>query len=225
MASKSLTLIQKAINDDFKRLDESFEVPTPAHYEEFDDFKELVKLKDGTLDDFLGFEYESKLRAMIETSPHIDETLHQEMTAHIFGLPLSSRALLRNISDSQYLYPASLHDDKLNMQNSAINRKLTSWIGYCQLVNNTVEYIKTSQPRWSKMTTKDKKAYIESLEHLISAPFINKGLLELSIDFLKNYRLNQETLAKANFLCNLNLPKITSLKIAQEIIKKTSLPI
>lgn len=80
--AKALTPIQKAVNDDFKRLDENFQLPTPSDYEEFDDFKKLVELKQPSSSLENLFDYEITLRKTIDTSPHIDEISHQEMTAH-----------------------------------------------------------------------------------------------------------------------------------------------
>lgn len=220
--AKALTPIQKAVNDDFKRLDENFQLPTPSDYEEFDDFKKLVELKQpsSTLEDI--FDYDIRLREMIDTSPHINEILHQEMTAHIYGIPLSNRSLLRRLADSRYAEATLLQDEALDKPNNTINLKIHSWISYCQLVNQLIEHINETKPRWGRMDKVEKKEYIKQLETFKTAPFIQTSLLEISIDFLKKYKLNQKILAKANFLLELELPNVTSLAVAKEIIQKTT---
>jgi len=228
--AKSLTPTQKAINVDIKHLDENFTLPTPCDYEEFSDFQHLVRLKEGleadtTNIDSLLFEYDMQLHKILDTAPHIDELLYQEMTAEMLGLPQTSRSLLRTISDSQYADAILLRDEDLHKPNNTINLKIQSWLNYCQLINQSVEYINTTQPRWNKMGKVDKREYIESLQLLKTAPFIHLPLLEITIEFLKNYSLNQTSLAKANFLCSLQLPKITDLKTAKEILKKTTFSI
>jgi len=227
--AKSLTSTQKAINNDFKQLDENFQLPTPAHYDEYPDFQELIELKEGSIQgdsiENTLFAYDIRLRKMLDNPPHIDELLYQEMTASIFSIPLSNRSLIRRISDSSYADAILLQNEELTKPNNIINLKINTWLNYCKHVNELIEFIHEIQPRWNKMGKVDKKDYIHTLETLTTAPFTQTALLELSIGFLRQYSLNQDALAKANFLLELQLPKITDLKTAKEILKKTTFSI
>lgn len=180
----------------------------------------------------------NKRNSLIKEVVNLTPYNSYEDTAKFFGLPfdgLYNIKLIHKLDNSIY---SDVINQNINVDSKNTfqytNEKLKSikeytdcineWINYCKQLSSYKNYIEKIYPRWSKMTKKEKKVYINELKILREAPFIsNTQEIDNYIDFLENYSLNQIPKAKIERLLTYNFVNIDNYKIAKEIYEKTNL--
>lgn len=102
-----------------------------------------------------------------------------------------------------------------------IKNKLDSLISYSKLMNVYFKQYKNDEAIWS-LNTKAKKDYINNFRNLLSQPLFKKFCTQEPsyASFLKqNIGLNQIIKTKATYLLSLELPNVSSLALASNIIR------
>ena len=114
----------------------------------------------------------------------------------------------------------------LQKQSKIINR-IDEWVHYCKLVSQFINQLKKDIEEWTG-SHKKKTTYQKKWKELSDVSFLknddSNNNLQLYVDYLnKGYGINGGTRAKAEFLLFQNLPNITELKIAKEIVISSTL--
>lgn len=102
-----------------------------------------------------------------------------------------------------------------------IKNKLDSLISYSKLMNVYFKQYKNDEAIWS-LNTKAKKDYINNFRNLLSQPLFKKFCTQEPsyTSFLRqNIGLNQIIKTKATYLLSLELPNVSSLALASNIIR------
>ena len=142
-----------------------------------------------------------------------------EKTAQFFGL--TNESLTKRLMDVQYVKAMdiqTLSDDEYESCKVLKVKNLEKWAKFCLSIDQMITYVKLKYPNWDTLKKLDKKKYISTLESLSSQPFMyDTKNLKYFILFLKKYGLNQGKRFKAQYLLQLGLPNVNTLKIALEI--------
>lgn len=146
-------------------------------------------------------------------------------TKMLFGI--DNEALLQKVTHTEYgvyceqdtITGEYYFDDKLQS-------KVDSWIKYCHSIDRCLQQYSIDQAIWSK-SAKNKREYKKYWKDFSQQPLIlndTNNIIHTYNKFLDdNYGLNQSTRAKAKFLLSLELPNISTYKIAKEIVETSEL--
>lgn len=158
----------------------------------------------------------------------LDVNAIQIKTSTAKALGLHHQSTINKLACDAYLFfgmTNPCHECGYEYEVNDLQRKINAWAGYCQVVKESKHFIKKTFPQWGKMRPKEKTDIINSWKALASIPFMQSSAHNFSffIDFIENYQLNQGEETKAKALLALNIPNITSIEIAREVTKYSSL--
>lgn len=143
-------------------------------------------------------------------------------TAKFFGIDESNKALIQKLSSTVYTH---IIIDEMQLIDKIINtyryqelkQSFDEWLELCKKLDLFKNYFDSL----NKQKQEQLKQGLKILNH---APFIEgTNIIKEFALFLDNHRLSQLNKFKINKLLEINLPNVTTLKIAEDIYKYTNL--
>lgn len=241
--AKKLNELQKSINSDL--VNNGLKAYTELQYRTNKDAMTLLSMKDGSyisnqkepaegdLKDKLHYisdksqEYNNYISSLANTIAYnILEV--QKWVSNIFQI--EHQPLIEKIACRAYLgemnssYTCNECGAMIENKTKYV-KSISDWIQFCNVVDHLNEFIKVAQPNWDKLAKKEKQEYINTLMILAQTRFMSQNNLPLNIViyFLQNYQLNQVILAKAEWLLKYQLPNISDIETAKEVVHFTKL--
>lgn len=228
-----LTTEQKQINNTLRSL--GYLTFTTSEYKEDSNALKLLELFNKIKQkeemfahiNFIAYIY-GKLSGRKLANSQIDIDTNSEIIAisifyGIDNLSLATKILNRdNLVYSEYL---EQDENGVYKFDDVLNCKRNELIRYSKLMNVYFKQYKNDEAIWS-LNTKAKKDYINNFRNLLSQPLFKKFCTQEPsyTSFLRqNIGLNQIIKTKATYLLSLELPNVSSLASASNIIRHSNL--
>ena len=149
----------------------------------------------------------------------LDSSVDYLVVKSLFGL--SNHSLIQRIMDPAYTNVASQNEDGVIKFDWRLQVKVDSWMQECKTINRCFKQLRADKKKWEA----DKTQYIKYWKEVSKASLFNEfSIVDDYVTFLKQSPgLNQKVTFKAKALIKKGLPNITTLKIAKEITRNSSL--
>jgi len=161
-------------------------------------------------------------KKIISSPLNISTTLQKYAVTHLFGLK-HNPTLCEKIMHLSYEIACNQDDEGNVYFDHSLQVKVDEWVAHCKAIDSCFAQYAKDKKEWSGSAS-DKKKYKQKWKELSLQPILNNSLAPVYAAFLtKEYGLNQKTKAKVEFLLSLQLPNISSSKIAKEIVQSSTL--
>ena len=152
----------------------------------------------------------------------MDTSIEYYATKSLFGL--KNDALIRKIMHQDYAQAIYQDASGACHFDIALQSKVNTWVQECQHIELYFQQYKMDKALWSTNPV-GRKSYLDEWKKLCMKPLFNAtNLVRSYVHFLEqNHGLHQKLTCKAKILLKQSLPNITSLSIAKEITRSTSL--